>query len=82
MVGLRLKDRRDVESAKALVEMTMAFLELDYDYDRAKERSVNSPQSDDLYARANVASLARNEARTELLSFIRKTYPHTRPKKP
>jgi hypothetical protein len=75
MVGLRLKDRRDVESAKSLVEMTMAFLELDYDYDHLKDRSINSPQSDDLFKRATIASTARNEARAELLKFIKKNYP-------
>jgi hypothetical protein len=78
MVGLRLKDHRDIESAKTLVEMTMAFLELDYDYDQLKDRSVNSPQSEDLFKRAVLASTARNEARSELLMFIKKTYPARR----
>jgi hypothetical protein len=82
MAGLKLKDRRDLEIAKELVEITMAFLELDADYDAAKLKSVNSPTSESLFARANVASLARNELRDELLAFITQKFPRVTFTKP
>jgi hypothetical protein len=78
MVGLKLKDRRDIETARELVEITMTFLELDADYDDMKQQSLNSPTSDDLFARASMASLARNEARAELLAFIKTKFPAIR----
>jgi hypothetical protein len=81
MVGLTLKDRRDVERAEELVSMTMAFLELDYDFDKAKTRVIKSPTSADFFKQGTILLMARNEARGELLAYIRKYYPHAKLKR-
>ena len=64
----------DLKKAEQLVDLTMTFLELDAEYDAAKRKSIDSPRSEGLYARAVMAASARNEARGILLAFLHKAY--------